>query len=200
MRLPWPTLLVLLALAAPQSRADEPPPTAEIHKPAAVLGTDVKTTDGTVIGRIVDVLVGKAGQPMAAVVNVGGFLGVGTRQVAVDWSHLHFAAGNTGPATVDLTPDQLQAAPEYKGSSGAVHVVGASPAPPAGTAATAAPMPPAQASPPAMSTPASPAPTPPPSVSTVAPSPPAASTPTPPQTAAQPGLGVPPPPPTAVNH
>src|SRR5262249_6805441 len=158
MRLQWPILLVLLALVAPQTRADEPPPTAEIHKPASVLGTDVKTTGGTLVGRIVDVLVDKAGQPMAAVVNVGGFLRVGTGQVAGHGSPLLSPRGNRGPPTVHLTTDQWRAAREKKGSSGGVPVVGASPPPPAGTAApppaVTVPTSPAQALPPAVSTPA----------------------------------------------
>ena len=47
----------------------------------------------------------------AAVVEFGGFLGIGTRKIAVDWSAFRF----TGPSVmVDVSRDQLRAAPEYK--------------------------------------------------------------------------------------
>ena len=71
--------------------------------------------DGKDIGRLVDVLVGQEGQPQAAVIDFGGFMGVGSRKIAVHWSALHFAPGDAKhPITLELTPDQIKAAPEYK--------------------------------------------------------------------------------------
>ena len=64
---------------------------------------------------IVDVLVGDRGEPQAAVIDFGGFMGVGNRKIAVQWSALHFAPADAKqPITLDLTLDQLKAAPEYK--------------------------------------------------------------------------------------
>ena len=50
------------------------------------------------MGRIVDVLVDRRGQVRAAIIDFGGFLGVGSRKIAVDWSALHF------PPPGNLTP------------------------------------------------------------------------------------------------
>ncbi len=38
------------------------------------------------MGRVVDVIVDPAGQVCAAIVDFGGFLGVGSRKIAVDWN------------------------------------------------------------------------------------------------------------------
>ena len=68
------------------------------------------------MGRIVDVLVDHAGQVRAAIIDFGGFLGVGSRKIAVDWSALHFPPpGKPGTRiTLELTRDQVKAAPEYQ--------------------------------------------------------------------------------------
>jgi hypothetical protein len=42
------------------------------------------------MGRIVDVVVDRTGQVRAAVIDLGGFLGVGSRKIAVDWNALSF--------------------------------------------------------------------------------------------------------------
>ena len=44
------------------------------------------------MGRIVDVLVDRSGEVRAAIIDFGGFLGVGSRKIAVDWDALHFPA------------------------------------------------------------------------------------------------------------
>jgi hypothetical protein len=55
----------------------------------------------------------------AAVIDFGGFLGVGSRKIAVDWSTLHFAGAGksdqkSDQITLDLTRDQVRLTPEYK--------------------------------------------------------------------------------------
>jgi len=78
------------------------------------------------MGRIIDVIVDKAGMPRAAIIDFGGFLGVGSRQIAVDWNALHFSpAGKAERITLDLTRDQLKSAPEYEKGKPVV-VLGAS--------------------------------------------------------------------------
>jgi hypothetical protein len=68
------------------------------------------------MGRIVDVIVDRSGRVRAAVIDFGGFLGVGSRKIAVDWNALSFApdTGKRGAITLELTRDQVKAAPEYK--------------------------------------------------------------------------------------
>jgi hypothetical protein len=82
-----------------------------------VLGREVTGADGKEMGRIVDVIVDQGGQPRAAVIDFGGFLGVGNRKIAVDWRSLHFnPTDKTKPVTLDMTPDQIKAAPAYRES------------------------------------------------------------------------------------
>lgn len=80
-----------------------------------ILGKDVLSAKGEDMGRIVDVLFDEKGEPHAAVIDFGGFLGVGTRKIAVSWSALRFNLGEAkNVIALDLGREQLKAAPEYK--------------------------------------------------------------------------------------
>src|SRR5262249_59359709 len=57
----------------------------------AILGRQVLSSAGEDMGRVIDIVVDRSGQVRAAVIDFGGFLGVGNRKVAVDWAALHFA-------------------------------------------------------------------------------------------------------------
>jgi PRC-barrel domain len=99
----------------------QPPATPEItvlakHEVEGVLGRDVRSAADEDMGRIVDVLVDRAGQVRAAIIDFGGFLGVGSRKIAVDWGALHFPEpGKPGQRiTLELNRDQVNTAPEYK--------------------------------------------------------------------------------------
>ena len=51
----------------------------------------------------------------AAIIDFGGFLGIGTRKIAVDWDALDFApVGKPGAIVLELTRNQVRLAPEYK--------------------------------------------------------------------------------------
>jgi hypothetical protein len=92
----------------------------------SLLGKNVLSTSGENIGRIVDVLVDRSGQIRAAIVDFGGFLGVGSRKIAVDWAGLHFETkGNSSIITVDLTRERLRVAPEVKAGEPIVIIGGA---------------------------------------------------------------------------
>jgi hypothetical protein len=85
----------------------------------SVLGQEVKSAKGADMGRIVDVLANQTGQPRAAVIDFGGFLGVGSRRIAVAWRALCFGgAQKHGVVLPDLAPDQLKSAPAYKKTPG----------------------------------------------------------------------------------
>ena len=48
-------------------------------------------------------------------IDFGGFLGVGSRKIAVDWSALHFLPpASSATHRARLTRDQVKAAPEYQ--------------------------------------------------------------------------------------
>ena len=91
------------------------------HELESVLGREVRTRVEEDVGRIIDVLADRYGHVQAAVIEFGGFLGIGTRKIAVEWSALRFeTAGKRSMVIVDLTRDQLRVAPEYKPNEPAV--------------------------------------------------------------------------------
>jgi len=116
------------AAAAPKDGV--PPPSVTIIGAAdahGVLGRDVRSAADEDMGRIVDVVVDRAGQVRAAVIDFGGFLGVGSRKIVVDWNALRFwRIGNKSDSiSLELTKEQVRAAPEYKEDAPIV-VLGAS--------------------------------------------------------------------------
>jgi sporulation protein YlmC with PRC-barrel domain len=60
------------------------------HELEGILGKEVRSATGENMGRIVDVVVDRNGQVRAAVIDFGGFLGVGSRKIAVDWDAVKF--------------------------------------------------------------------------------------------------------------
>lgn len=67
------------------------------------------------MGRIVDVLVDRNGQTLAAIIDFGGFLGVGSRKIAVDWHAFQFSTnGKLDRIITPLTRDEVRVAPEFK--------------------------------------------------------------------------------------
>ena len=95
------------------------PPTVTVlnnHEVEGILGRPVLGANDENMGRIVDVIVDHSGRVRAAVIDFGGFLGVGSRKIAVDWSALHFPPPGQPNAKIslDLTRDQVKAAPEYQ--------------------------------------------------------------------------------------
>jgi hypothetical protein len=82
-----------------------------------ILGKEVRSATDENMGRVVDIIVDRTGQVRAAVVDFGGFLGVGSRKIAIAWNALHFPAnGNkVERVTLEWTRDQVRAAPEYRG-------------------------------------------------------------------------------------
>lgn len=95
----------------------------------AVLGQRVADPEGNEIGRLVDVLVGANGQPQAAVIDFGGFMGVGNRKIAVHWSALQFSPSDPKyKVALEITPDQIKTAPEFRNPNKAAAVVTPEPA------------------------------------------------------------------------
>jgi PRC-barrel domain len=107
--------------AAPPEGAKEPAPPPSVTVIGArdahgILGRDVRSPANEDMGRIVDVIVDREGTVRAAVIDFGGFLGVGSRKIVVDWNALHFGsvANKSDSITLELTKEQVNAAPEYK--------------------------------------------------------------------------------------
>jgi len=133
----------------PGSKAEAPgteTPAVVIDEGAAdtLLGKPVQSTNGDDMGRVIDVVVDRSGMVRAAIIDFGGFLGIGTRDIAVDWRLLHFSKNDSMQTIVaDLSRNQLRTAPVYKPGEPIV-IVGRADAPPA-----AAPQPAASAAAPA---------------------------------------------------
>ena len=105
-------------------------------------GKDVYDTQGESIGEITDVLVSEDGKVMAVLVGVGGFLGIGEKDVAVSMTALEFGPGKTeGLKTAEevnaaaATATAPAGGTGMDGGSGGTAGSGAAPAP----AASAAP-------------------------------------------------------------
>jgi hypothetical protein len=90
----------------------------------SVLGLEALSSTGDDMGRIVDIIVDRTGQVRAAIIDFGGFLGVGSRKIAVDWRSLHFDPKKAGAVVVNLTKDQLRVAPVYKAAEPVVMIGG----------------------------------------------------------------------------
>ncbi len=121
---------------APQGAAKEPAPPPSVTVIGArdahgILGREVRSAANEDMGRIVDAIVDREGTVRAAVIDFGGFLGVGSRKIVVDWNALHFGsvANKSDSITLELTKEQVTAAPEYKedtplivlGAAGSLH-------------------------------------------------------------------------------
>jgi hypothetical protein len=94
-----------------------------------LLSLPVQTSKNEDLGRVVDIVVDRNGALLAAVVDFGGFLGVGSRKIAVDWQILHFPkTGGMTKLIADLPLDQLRSAPAFKPGESIV-IMGAPAAP-----------------------------------------------------------------------
>jgi sporulation protein YlmC with PRC-barrel domain len=97
-----------------------------------IIGTKVRNAQDESIGSVSDLVIDKSGQVKVVIVSVGGFLGIGDKHVAVPWNQLEVradasGAGSMGATTggtaaasrdpvlvVNMTKDELKAAPEFK--------------------------------------------------------------------------------------
>jgi PRC-barrel domain len=107
--------------AAPKNL--EPLPPTEVIN---ILGKKVRGPNNNEdLGLVVDVIVDAEGRPRAAVVDFGGFLGVGSRKIAVDWQLFHFFPGDRDrKVSLSLGRADIQAAPEYKPDAASAAMVG----------------------------------------------------------------------------
>jgi hypothetical protein len=83
-----------------------------------LIGSDLKSRpDSETIGEIGDLLIDENGQIVAVIVEVGGFLGLGKKEVAISWDSVEHSLNEEGDGhdfSVSLTKDALKNAPEYK--------------------------------------------------------------------------------------
>jgi PRC-barrel domain len=119
---PPPPAVPLVQPGPPPPKNLEPLPPG---KYTGVLGKEVQGLNGEKLGPIVDVIVNVDGTPRAAVIDFGGFLGVGSRKIAVDWRLLNFAPDRPDDRIwLSLDRAEIQAAPEYKPDAVSNEMVG----------------------------------------------------------------------------
>jgi hypothetical protein len=96
----------------PQTNTAKTQQTTQVdaHK---IIGRELMNMSKDKIGTIDSVMLGREGRVQAVIVNVGGFLGLGEKNVAIDWADINVSQdGKT--ITTALTKDQLKALPEYR--------------------------------------------------------------------------------------
>ena len=78
-------------------------------------GADVRDASDASIAEVQDLVLTSDGQVTDVVLDVGGFLGIGAKRVAIPLDRLTVAQGDGGAVRlwVDLTKDELQALPDY---------------------------------------------------------------------------------------
>src|SRR5262249_46142526 len=118
----------LIAAAAPMPAGAQDPaqsgqgvaPLAVIGAAAAteidankLIGRNIKNPAGETVGDINSVAIDKDGKVRSVIVGVGGFLGIGEKNVALPWESL--TVSNDGETVMaNVTKDQLKALPEHK--------------------------------------------------------------------------------------
>jgi len=97
--------------AAPWPNGEKTVGAVALH---SVLGIEVRTNAEQSVGRTVDLLVYRSGHVEAAIIEFGGFLGMGARKVAVAWPALRLeTSGAQTLAVIGMSPEGL-AAPRPK--------------------------------------------------------------------------------------
>ena len=80
-------------------------------------GTSVLGSDGVKIGSVDDILLDRNGSIKALVIGVGGFLGIGAKDVAIPFKQFQVVPGTEGKSdvlTLSMTKDQLADAQDFK--------------------------------------------------------------------------------------
>jgi hypothetical protein len=83
-----------------------------------LIGADIVSPTGDDVGEIGDLLVEKNGQANNVVVDVGGFLGIGGKNVVLDLNTLSPAKGSDDDLVTNMTKEQLKALPAYEKKGG----------------------------------------------------------------------------------
>lgn len=83
----------------------------------SIVGQEVRNPAGDAVGDVNALIVGEKNQVAAAVLGVGGFLGIGEKRVAVNFDAINRQRNQDGSTslTTNVTKEQLNAAPEFEG-------------------------------------------------------------------------------------
>lgn len=80
-----------------------------------LIGAEVKTTNDEEVGPVNELIIDSEGQVVAIVIGVGGFLGMGEKDVAIGWDDVT-KTGNADDQElrIVMTREELSAAPEFE--------------------------------------------------------------------------------------
>jgi sporulation protein YlmC with PRC-barrel domain len=112
---------LFLALAPSQAFAEGPTLTTPIRNEdgtinsSRLIGLNVENGDGNRVGEIDEIVLTEDGNIQGIVIDVGGFLGIGTHPVLLNWRDVTFSgAQDDVKALVNATKDRLKALPAYE--------------------------------------------------------------------------------------
>jgi hypothetical protein len=112
-------LMIAVSPVAAQTNAPAPLTFVEKQTASEVLGTDfvgtpVNSKDGQPIGKIANLVFDQHGRIELVLVGIGGFLGIGEKEVAVPFDAVKPETVNDKNVfVIDATKEQLKAAPSY---------------------------------------------------------------------------------------
>jgi sporulation protein YlmC with PRC-barrel domain len=111
----------------------------------SVVGKEVVNPQNEEVGEINDLVFDEEGRLVAAVIGVGGFLGLGEKNVAVSWDRIEWTPREDGEVELSMpfTREELEQAPEFKDleTQKAEEEAAAAPQPLAGAPGAVAPTP-----------------------------------------------------------
>jgi PRC-barrel domain len=79
-----------------------------------IVGSEVYNENRQSVGRIDDLIISRDEHGVFAVISVGGFLGIGSKLVAVRYEDLQATPDNKGFVLPGASKDKLQTLPEFK--------------------------------------------------------------------------------------
>jgi len=83
-----------------------------------LIGAEVITTGDEEIGAVSDLIIDQDGQIVGVVVGVGGFLGMGEKDVAIGWDDIQKSgSADELELRIDQSRDSLMSAPEFETES-----------------------------------------------------------------------------------
>jgi sporulation protein YlmC with PRC-barrel domain len=99
---------------------------------SSLIGSTVYSSANENIGDINDIVIAKDGKVLAAIIGVGGFLGLGEKDVAVPMDRIQFARdeNNNMKFTISASREELEQAPAFDRTK---LIVGGEPTPPVTT-------------------------------------------------------------------
>ncbi len=87
----------------------------EDHRVSRIIGANIRNNQNDSVGEVEDLIMDRQGNVKAAIISVGGFLGIGERWVAVNYDSLNMMQdGNAWRVVLNTTRDQMKTAPEFK--------------------------------------------------------------------------------------